>query len=228
VPLVGIGTILLIVDLGNQLDFWHLVVRFYALSPMSVGTWLLILWAIVAVALLALWLAESGLGILGFLRPLLGLTKVLSWIAFVLSPLLITYTGVLLSTTNTALWATILLPVLFVVSAVATGLAATLLVATLLGEEIPAKLGQASTILEGLEVLALIAFLIVAPAGVLVSGTLALWFWLGVIVVGMLVPTVLELLTWKTSPRLAVLAATVGILLGGLVLRAVIVVGGQI
>jgi formate-dependent nitrite reductase membrane component NrfD len=228
VPLVGIGTILLIVDLGNQLAFWHLVVRFFAVSPMSIGTWILILWAIGAVALIALWLAESGVPVFVILRGLVPLKKLLGWILLVLSAVLITYTGVLLSTTSVALWSTVLLPVLFVVSAVSTGLAATLLVATLLGREIPAKLGQASAIMEVLEVLALIAFLIAVPAGVLISGPLSLWFWIGVVVVGMLVPFGLELVTWKTSPTVLVLAMTVCVLIGGVVLRAVVVVGGQI
>jgi polysulfide reductase chain C len=186
------------------------------------------LWAIGAVALIALWLAESGVPVFVILRGLVPLKKLLGWILLVLSAVLITYTGVLLSTTSVALWSTVLLPVLFVVSAVSTGLAATLLVATLLGREIPAKLGQASAIMEVLEVLALIAFLIAVPAGVLISGPLSLWFWIGVVVVGMLVPFGLELVTWKTSPTVLVLAMTVCVLIGGVVLRAVVVVGGQI
>lgn len=218
VPLLGIGTLLLIVDLGNQLSFWHLVVRFYPVSPMSVGTWILVLWTICAVALIGLWL----------LKGLESLKKILGWIVFVLSALLITYTGVLLSTTSRELWSTVLLPVLFVVSASSTGMAATLLVAILLGKEIPPRLGQATAVLEIFEVLALIAFLIAVPAGVLISGPLALWFWIGVIAVGILVPFVLELVTWRTSPTVLVLTMAFSVLLGGLVLRAVIVVGGQI
>jgi polysulfide reductase chain C len=228
VPLVGIGTLLLIVDLGNQLSFWHLVVRFYPVSPMSIGTWILILWAISAVALIALWLAESEVPVFVILRGLVPLTKVLGWILFVLSALLITYTGVLLSTTSRAMWATVLLPVLFVVSAISTGMAATLLVAVLLGKEIPHRLGQAAAFLEVYEVVALIVFLIVVPAGVLVSGPLSLWFWIGVIAIGMLIPFVLELATWRTSPAVLVVAMAVCVLIGGVVLRAVVVVGGQI
>jgi formate-dependent nitrite reductase membrane component NrfD len=156
------------------------------------------------------------------------LTKVLGWILFVLSALLITYTGVLLSTTSRAMWATVLLPVLFVVSAISTGMAATLLVAVLLGKEIPHRLGQAAAFLEVYEVVALIVFLIVVPAGVLVSGPLSLWFWIGVIAIGMLIPFVLELATWRTSPAVLVVAMAVCVLIGGVVLRAVVVVGGQI
>ncbi len=228
VPLVGIGTILLIVDLGNQLWFWHLLVSFYPLSPMSIGTWLLTLWAICGVGLLVLWLAESE--VVGFvaLRRLVPLTKILSWINFVLSPLLIAYTGVLLSNTNVSLWATVLLPTLFVVSAISTGLAATLLVSALMGKEIPHELGRAGAVLAVLEALALVGFLVTVPAGILISGPLNLWFWVGVVLIGLLVPFGLELWTLKAKgTRLLALASTLCVLLGGFILRAVMVIGGQ-
>jgi formate-dependent nitrite reductase membrane component NrfD len=228
VPLVGLGTLLLIADLGNQLTFWHLVVRFLPLSAMSIGTWILILWAIGAVALLVLWLAESDVPVFRILRGLVPLKKVLAWIIFLLSAILITYTGVLLSTTNRELWSTVLLPVLFVISAISTGLAATFLVAVLLKKEIPARLGQAAAVLEVYELVALIAFLIAVPAGVLITGPLSLWFWIGVIVIGMLVPFVLELVTWRTSPAILVVTMAICVLIGGIILRAVVVVGGQI
>lgn len=236
VPLVGIGVLLLIADLGNQLYFWHLLVRFYPRSPMSIGTWLLTFWAICGVGLLALWLAESKVGmgeseVAGFVlfRRLVPLTGILSWINFVLSPLLIAYTGVLLSNTSQSLWATVLLPVLFVVSAISTGMAATLLVSVLMGKEIPHEFGRAGAILAVLEVLALVSFLVTVPAEVLISGPLSLWFWVGVVLMGLLVPFGLELGTLKAKgTRLMVLASTLCVLLGGFILRAVVVIGGQI
>ena len=74
----------------------------------------------------------------------------------------------------------------------------------------------------------LIAFLIAVPAGVLISGPLSLWFWIGVILIGMAVPFVLELVTWRTSPTILVVTMAICVLIGGIVLRAVVVVGGQI
>ena len=238
-PLVLVGVLLLVIDLGNQLWSWHLFVRFYLVSPMSMGSWILVLWSIIAVALIALWFAElfdaeeghTGLfaRIASWLRPLLPLVGVLSWVEFVLSILLIAYTGVLLSSSSVALWATILLPVLFVVSAISTGWAATLLVAALLRKEIPAEAGKAGAILAVLEVLALIAFLVAVPSGVLVAGSLSLWFWLGVAVIGLLVPFGLELWSIRTGEKTVLVVATaLCVLLGGLVLRAVVVIGGQI
>jgi polysulfide reductase chain C len=238
-PLVLVGVLLLVFDLGNQSWSWHLFVRFYLVSPMSMGSWILLLWSIVAAALIALWFAElfepeEGhtdlfARVASWLRPLLPLVGVLSWVEFVLSILLIAYTGVLLSSTSIALWATVLLPVLFVVSAISTGWAATLLVAALLRKEIPPEAGKAGAILAVLEVLALIAFLVAVPSGVLVAGSLSLWFWIGVVVIGLLVPFGLELWSVRTGEKtVLVLATALCVLLGGLVLRAVVVIGGQI
>ena len=237
-PLVLLGVLLLVLDLGNQPNAWHLFVRFLPVSPMSLGSWILLLWSIIAVVLIALWFAEAfGQGaeatglfarVASWLRPFLPITGVLAWIEAVLSVLLITYTGVLLSTTSQELWSTVLLPVLFVVSAISTGMAASLLVAVILGREIPPRLGQAAAVLDVYEVVALIAFLIAVPAGVLISGPLSLFFWIGVVGIGILIPFLLEVTTWKTSPRALVLAMAFSVLVGGLVLRAVIVVGGQI
>jgi formate-dependent nitrite reductase membrane component NrfD len=76
--------------------------------------------------------------------------------------------------------------------------------------------------------LALVGFLVTVPAGVLVAGPLSLWFWVGVILIGLLVPFELELGTLKVKgTTLLVLASTLCVLLGGLILRAVVVVGGQ-
>lgn len=237
-PLVLLGVLLLVIDLGNQGWAWHLFARFLPVSPMSLGSWILLFWSLIAVVLIALWFSELFepteqpadifAQIASWLRPLQPVIGILAWIEFVLSVLLIAYTGVLLSSTSRELWSTVLLPVLFVVSAISTGMAATLLVAVLIGREIPHRLGQAAAILEIYEVLALIAFLVAVPAGVLISGPLALWFWIGVIAIGILVPFVLELVTWRTSPTVLVLAMAFCVLLGGLVLRAVVVVGGQI
>lgn len=238
VPLALLGVLLLVLDLGNQLWAWHLFVRFMPVSPMSLGSWILVLWSITGVALIALWFAEIlepaeqptdvFAWVASMLRPLVPATEILVWIAFVLAVLLITYTGVLLSNTRIALWATVLLPALFVVSAIFTGTAAIRLVLTLLGKEIPEEFGKASLILAVLQAVALVGFLVTVPAGVLVAGPLSIWFWAGVVLVGLLVPFGLEIGTLKlkvTTPL--VLASTLCVLLGGLILRAVVVIGGQ-
>lgn len=235
VPLATLGVLLLILDLGNQLWFWHLMVKFSPFSvifhpgaPMSVGTYVLSLWIICGVCQLILWLAESEVPGFVVLRGLVPLTEVLGWISFVLSPLLIAYTGVLLSSTRVPLWATVLLPALFVASATFTGTAAIRLVSNLLGKAVPQEFGRVSLILAALQALALVAFLITVPAKVLIAGPLALWFWIGVVLVGLAAPVAMDLWSLKArGARPLVLASSLCVLLGGMILRAVLVIGGQ-
>lgn len=262
VPLVLLGSLLLVLDLGKPFRASHLFVglspsswlviptlgavslrawppslSLYPISPMSLGGWILLLYAVSGVVLIALWFAKSAeptrtSGFLGrvasLLRPLLPVTEVLGWIAFILAGFLIAYTGVLLSATNQPLWAgALFLPALFVVSAIATGTATLLLLLILMGRQISHEFGQAGAILTIVEVVTLVAFLVTVPAGVLIAGPLSLWFWGGVVLIGLLVPFGLEL--WATRKMMAplVLASTLCVLLGGLILRAVVVIGGQ-
>jgi formate-dependent nitrite reductase membrane component NrfD len=67
---------------------------------------------------------------------------------------------------------------------------------------------------------------------ILTIGALAPAFWVGVVLLALLIPLGLELRNWGKEIRgratwLAVVVPSVCVLLGGLILRAVIVVGGQ-
>jgi len=117
------GVFLLIIDLGNPLRFWHLLTQFDVYSAMSMGTWILIVWVIVAVVMSILYWSEAHASE-SATRLMQRVGIGLGWFELALSVLLITYTGVLLATSNRALWASsILLPPLFVASAVSTGIA---------------------------------------------------------------------------------------------------------
>ena len=240
-PAAVLGVLLLVVDLGHPLWAWHLFVRFRPLSPMSMGSWILTLWLIVGVALIALWWAEGtkrATGILAQvasrLRPFAPATEVLAWIAFPLAALLMTYTGVLLSTTSQPLWqGTLLLPTLFVASAASTGIA--MVIIALPGEYAQAivQWRKALAVAIVLQLVVLIGFIawLGPTARTLISGTLGLFLWGGVVIAGLLIPLGLELSALRRKAgvmRAMVLASSVLVLLGGLILRAVVVVGGQI
>jgi len=275
VPMVLLGSLLLVLDLGQQLRAWHLFFRVQPprllllfSSPMSVGGWILLAYAIVGIAMIALWWVGSfepeelrlsvlsGLGML--IRPLAPLVRVLSWVALVLAVLLISYTGVLLSATNQALWAGILLlPALFVASAISTGMALlVLIVATGFGrvldilfggegEPIPGEvlrsMSRTSIVLGILELVVLVGFVVwlaafstpaaAAAVSVLLTGPMSFLFWAGVVLIGLLVPLALEL-THATTGREYVLGAALVlpalVLLGGLFLRLVVLLGGQV
>lgn len=248
VPLVLLGVLTLVIDLGKPTWSWHLFVRFRLISSMSMGSWILFIWSIVAVALIALWFAEivespEQLGLLGrvayVLRPLVPATKALTWIAFVFAVLLMTYTGVVLSTTSQVLWrSTLLLPALFVASAVSTGLAVLMIAVQLTGarELAPAmaQLRKALAVLIIVQLVVLVGFFLwLSAAGAvapLISGTLGLLFWIGVVLIGLLAPLGLELKAIARGERanLASFLSALWVMIGGFILRAVMVLGGQI
>jgi formate-dependent nitrite reductase membrane component NrfD len=270
IPGVVLGVILLLLDLGHPFRAWHLFVRFRPLSPMSVGSWLLLLWAAVASLLFLTWWAESlsergvrggwhrAVGLFRLLSPAAG---VLDWVELALSILLATYTGVLLSSSSVPLWSsTRLLPALFVASALATGTALLNLAGALgsrhVGPPLMARLTRGAAAVGLVEILLLGGLLlwaadappppmayvagaaqstVASPAlpavTALVSGALRLAFWLGVVGVGIVLPVGTEMaLTIRgierpSRPLLAL--CTLMVLSGGFVLRAVIVLGGQ-
>ncbi len=266
VPLVLLGSLLLVLDLGEQLRAWHLFTRVRLSSPMSVGSWILLLYALVGVVMIALWWSKSFepgevrlsvlSGLASVIRPAASAIGGLSWIAFGLSVLLIAYTGVLLSATNQPLWAgVLLLPALFVASAISTGMALLVLVLRtgfgrmldLLfggeGESVPAdtlhSMGTASLILGIVELVVLVGYIawlafFSTAAGaqaisVLLAGPMSLMFWGGVVLVGLVIPLVLEFASLRGREMLvgSVLASTSLVLLGGLFLRAAVLLGGQ-
>lgn len=129
VPMAVIGVLLLVVDLGRPLSFWHLFTQFKPLSPMSMGTWILLAWVAIAVVMAVSWWFENRLS-KAVANTLRGITGFLGWTNLVLAVLLVAYTGVLLAVSSQSLWAgTILLPALFVASAISTGVALLIIVA---------------------------------------------------------------------------------------------------
>jgi protein NrfD len=267
VPLVLLGSLLLVLDLGEQLRAWHLFTRIRVGSPMSVGSWILLLYALIGVVMIALWWATSFepgevrltviSGLANIVRPVAGLVGALAWVEVVLAVLLITYTGVLLSATNQPLWAgVLLLPALFVASAVSTGMALLVLVlrtgfGKILdilfggeGETLPSQtvhnMGMTSLILGIIELVVLAGYLLwlaffstaasASAVVLLLTGPMSLIFWGGVVLVGLLVPLILEVaaLRGKEAVIGSVLASASLVLLGGFFLRAAVLFSGQL
>jgi protein NrfD len=170
--------------------------------------------------------------------------------------LLITYTGVLLSASNQPMWAgALLLPALFVASAIATGMAMLVLVLRTgfgkwvdsflggTGEPVPNDIlhtmGIASIALGIIEIVVLVGYLVwlgffsgaagAAAMAVLLTGPMSLIFWGGVVLVGLVIPLVLEVVSARGKEAVvgSVLASASLILLGGLFLRAAVLLGGQ-
>jgi protein NrfD len=137
---VMIGCTLLIFDLGRWLRFWKLFVHFRWTSPMSIGSWLLLAFSVVAVLYLGSWLTTGERDSLfarlprrlGFLKLLKrDLSPYRRHLALLGAPLSIgvgIYTGVLLGAVQSRpFWNTNLVAQMFLFSGLSSGCAALIL-----------------------------------------------------------------------------------------------------
>jgi polysulfide reductase chain C len=266
-----IGVILLLSHLGHIEWFWHMFVMVRPESVLSLGGWILSFWLMVTCIMAVLWVAKFFFNKLkseGNKSVLLELcdklTGILSWVGMVFSLLLITYGGVLLATTSQPLWAdTLLLPAIFVSSAMCTGLGWLVLASFIMNKlsgvswmrgvsnllfgttdikidgEIISKMVKTLVIvlIITLVILAVFAIWLAIVANeaftVLVAGEMALYFWIGLVLIGLVSPLVLLILNQNkdisNSSITAVIAASASlVVIGGLILRAVILVSAQL
>jgi protein NrfD len=239
-PLTMVCGVLLIVDLSRPLRFWHMLLASETLrpmikwwSPMSIGAWALLAFGFFTLLSFVAVLAEDGRlrwprlarlrppGILGSLVALLG-----GLLGFFIAG----YTGVLLAVTNRPIWSdTTLIGLVFLLSSASTAAAVLMLLAR----------RRTLASVEGLQALErfdawMLVFELVALIALVVSlGSLArLWLntWgimlaLGVVGLGIVAP--LLLYRRAGASGLAGTAAAVLVLVGGFLLRVVIVLSSE-
>lgn len=247
-PLILATPVLLIADLGSPFRFWHLF--FYTksglpymnlTSPLSVGTWALLVY--------------SGMSFLSFLNVLVedgrlkspGLTKlhtvfsriphkvyaaVGSFFGFFVAG----YTGVLVNTTARPLWEATdpLFGPIFIASAASTGAAAIalyMLKQKLGTAEIFGRLEEFDRVAMLIEIALIVIMLIVAGryAAPILTGFYGVLFIGGTVLLGILVPLWINWRGRKTAAALAdpVMLSAVLVLFGGLLLRISLVQAGQ-
>jgi len=217
--LIGLCGILLILDLGTPSRFLYMIGAFKFWDPMSIGAWMLGLFGLFALVSSALSL--SGDAGKASLRRRWGLVGTIA--GFFLA----SYTGVLLSNSALPFWTDArLMGALFLASGASTGMAAISLLLFLSGDaagEGFKKVKRADRFAMVFELILLAAFLALlgSAAAPLTSGALAPLFWGGLVVVGLLVPLVLDFVGSKAKALGALSAALV--LAGGFILRYVIV-----
>src|SRR5712664_3431822 len=133
-----ISGLLLTIDLGQPLRFWHMLLQsanfpaimFKAWSPISFGSWVILLFGLFSTLSALGAMAEEGRLHAPAFRALhrSGLRKVIAGIAGLLGFFVAGYTGVLLSVTNRPIWAdSPWLGALFLASGASTGAAALML-----------------------------------------------------------------------------------------------------
>ncbi|MGE3276846.1 MAG: NrfD/PsrC family molybdoenzyme membrane anchor subunit [Vicinamibacterales bacterium] len=237
---VAVGTGLLVFDLGRPLYFWKLLVAFEPQSPMWLGTWVLTIFLAVSLPYAALFLPDP----LRVWRPVAPAAwrRRLAGAGLAVAVAVGIYTGVLLGVlVARPLWNTPLLAQLFLVSGLSSG-AAILLLGQWQGRGGEHRaLVRADLLLIALE-LVVIGWMVAEAStstalarsafDVLLSGTYAWVFWLGVVGFGLVVPLVLEALEASGGRLAAVrpglhLVAPALVVAGGLLLRWVIVYAGQ-
>jgi protein NrfD len=238
VALVGavISGLLLIVDLSAPLRFWHMVIQNNTgrlmlkwWSPMSVGVWILLLFGFFSLVAVLESLAMDDRPRLRGLRFLarapFDAIGAIGGIVFGLA--LAGYTGVLLAVTNRPLWAdSSWLGIVFLFSAVSTAMATLLLLAHWRRVDSPVTsdwLSRFDNVTLVLEFLAIVCFLI--SLGGAVRALLNAWgvvLVLGVMIVGIVLPLVMQ-----RRPSHSVVLPAVLVLAGGLMLRMVIMLSSE-
>lgn len=242
VALIGavVSGIVLTVDLHLPLRFWHMLIQsetgwpmWKYWSPMSTGSWGLTMFS--GFAFLACLGALYDWGWLSW-RPLRalrrpGLKHFIAILGGLCGFFLAGYTGVLLSVTNRPLWAdTNWLGVLFLLSGASTAAALLTLFALGYGTRAHATLEWLSRIDTGTLVLELVVLIALVVS---LGSVIRIWFnvWgllllLGVVGAGMLVPLALH---WypHVLGRLSKPAAATCVLVGGFLLRTVIVLSSE-
>jgi formate-dependent nitrite reductase membrane component NrfD len=238
-PALLISGLLLIIDLYRPERFWHMLLESNTLqpmfkywSPMSMGSWALLVFGIFSLAGFLAALAEADRlrwpGARRF-RPPGPFGVAMGIVGGLLGFYVAGYTGVLLAVTNRPLWSdTPLLGMLFVVSAASISAALLILLAERFRWTMPsiAQLHRLDASVVALELIVLIAMLV--SLGAVSRAWLGVWgaLLLVTVVIGMLLPLGLYSRRHWLG-RLNTTAYAVLVLVGGFLLRLVIVFSAE-
>jgi formate-dependent nitrite reductase membrane component NrfD len=240
---LGLGVLLL--DLGSPFNFYRLFLTLQVKSPMSYGSWVILLFTVLSVIYLYLWLPVKY-QLLGHFKGSEKWKKGLARFLPFLSVGVASYTGLLLNAAVRPLWNAPLLPVLFLVSALSTGVASVILLSSLSPWQrarhkelhVLTKVDAGLIILECFIILIMIVMgrlnsdSVSASFGSMLYGHYALMFWLLIVGLGLLIPFSLELMELKDKiPVRWALPVTVSssflVVFGGFFVRYIITYAGQ-
>jgi protein NrfD len=239
--LLSAGMFALFLDLAHKQYVWRLYTTFQFTSPMSWGAWILLLVypALIANILIRppLWMSQRipklrEISVKIQSHPFL--VKNIGILNMILGMMLGAYTGVLLSTMGARpLWNSSLLWVLFLVSGLSTAAAYVHLVAKNKEEsELLAKADNGFLVVE-LFVMVMLFLGLMSSAGphieaaqLLLNGPYAPVFWVFVIGLGIVIPLGIQLLAVNHKIKHTPIAPIM-VIVGGLILRFVIVSAGQ-
>lgn len=258
VPVI-LGSTLIILELGRPFRVMNLF-KVINLSPMNIGSWLLLLFIFVSLFYAFAFLPSllPRLSRLG--ERLAPLREVLAWVCVPLGIGVAIYTGVMLGAMpSRPFWNTPILAMLFLISALSTGVAVIILARSVFHRkdsdpeserqfhQSAYLLTASDMILIGFELLVIFLLLMFAHltigapkyamAVIMPGGELAQMFWLWVVLIGLVTPALAELIYVfpkllyhkdYAAPRSVEIVIPIAVLVGGFMLRYVVVVAGQI
>ena len=228
-PLVLIGCLFLFFDLGRPTSSFRAISRLNK-AWISRGTLILTLFIIVGAIQFGFWIWPFH-----GLASLPSLFTFLNVLGGILGVLTVIYTGLLFDTTRSIpFWSTPILPLLFLVSGVSTGIFGSNLILILSGASNIANVALLSRIdvfiilFEGLVIFFYLHGMhevTAARASVrrVTRGDLSASFWIGLVLVGLVIPFILEAF-WSHDTFAVFLASLCG-LVGGIFVRYVVVYG---
>ena len=238
---LSIGLFSLFLDLSHKLYFWRLYTTIRLESPMSWGAWTLliifplsVLWSFMFVKdvfpnLSWKWkLLDQVLELVKkFARPM-------AWALLILSLILGIYTGILLSAFNARpFWNTSILGPIFLVSGLSTGAAFNILVSKdhherMLFSKIDMWLIASEIFLIIHLFMGFLASIHVheEAAKLFLGGPYTAIFWTFVFALGLVVPLLTELMEWRGT-KIPVAIPAILVLIGGILLRFIVVDAGQ-
>jgi formate-dependent nitrite reductase membrane component NrfD len=230
--------IILIVDLGVPARFMNMILNFNVFSPMSMGAWALLGFSACAFLAALFTLLEDTGKTADLSGPKLAVGVIGGFFGFFLAA----YPGVLLGATARPLWMEAhALGALFLAVGASSGAAAIALI-LLLTSRRPAESLSAVRTMTVLALVIQLVSVIVFVASVqmsgsaasaralatLLSGSFSVTFWVGAIIVGSVLPLVIGLIDLKRRSLGLTALASVLVLIGGFLVKFVIMAAGQV
>jgi len=240
--LLVIGLFALFIDLRHKMFFWQLYTNIKLQSPMSWGAWTLMVITPVSFIWCALhikeifpkwdWKYKWLYDIDAFFNKY---KKALAWVMLIYAIILGIYTGILLSAFNARpLWNTSILGPLFLASGLSAGAAATLILSKDSKER--KQFARIDLVIIGVELFLIIHMFMgflastqvqIEAAKMFLGGEYTVSFWVFVVLMGMLIPALLEIMELRKYHIPVIIPAGL-VIFGSLMLRFVIVYAGQV
>jgi protein NrfD len=236
-----IGLLALFIDLRHKLYFWQLYTHIRLQSPMSWGAWTLMVITPVSFIWCALHIRDLFPSFdwkFAWIKELETFfnryKKTVAWIMLIYAVILGIYTGILLSAFNARpLWNTSILGPLFLTSGLSAGAASILILSR--SEQERKVFARIDLILIGIELFLIIHMFMgflastqvqIDAARLFLGGPYTMSFWIFVVIMGMILPAVLEIMELRKFHIPAFLPPFL-VLFGSLMLRFIIVYAGQ-